>query len=325
MIPIGFFFLITHSEPFLEYRWTMYGFLLVLLGGARWVAQGMIPMILRNVVASHCDPNERPVVGALHGTCLSLTCGAFVCLFGHIQKTVSWPTIWIVEACVMIGMTAATDVFFREVCRSDVKISRRTVVGLRDLLSRHDANVAVFIFATLVLAVQQLLATSVAFHMADFARETGVPFGRAFSFFLYISILGIALNPVASRLGQKYSLFTLFTLLTLSILGTVVGTRFLGTCGGLLFVVASAMSWSFNHVLGYILTPRLMESRYIPAGNAFVVGSCNLFSALGPCVFSIFRKYFGSFTTVTGCVGGLACAATCAMWVFARKIRRVES
>jgi hypothetical protein len=216
-----------------------------------------------------------------------------------------WPDVWLLETIGLGAMAVIVGLFFRFDGRCSLPERSTNSSGLTTL--RWSPGKIIFALGTLLIGFQQLMGTGMAFHMAGLAQELGVPLEKAFSLFLFISILGIGFSFLGSAVCNRCSLVISMVLLATAIFGTVLGALLLGTGYGRTgFVFSSALSWGLNHVLVYVLSPRLLEPSEVPSGNAVIVGFSNICSSLGPLVLSLLERIFGRLGPGIGIVGILA-------------------
>ena len=255
--------------------------LVLLFSGIRFCAQGMIPLIMRNLSGLFCTKAQCSWLATLHSTLLVLAVGIFSRILVYFAERIEWQSIWIIEAVTLF----ICPLLFVNMLPANWISSKPTKWKFSLVKSN---NLGLFLLCAIILGIHNLQSTGISFHLSTLATEKSVDIKTAFSIFLPISVLGLVFNPICSWLATKIKLITLIVLLAFSIFSISLSLNYFNTfCGRAFIIVLSAIGWSFNHVICYLISPSFFEKNLIAQANTFVVSTTSLLSALGPLIMSL--------------------------------------
>lgn len=259
--------------------------LLLLFTGLRFCSQGMLPLVLRNLTGIFCKKQVRSWVASLHTTFLTLAVGLLTWGLVRVGEFITWNWIWLFQSLVL-GIMSLIGIKFLPNLPLQFSSKKSAFswgsLGQKSLL---------FFLCVFLLGLHSFQATAVAFHLSSFVSEKAFSLKKAFSLFLPISILGIFLNPFCAWFANRCSLRTLMVFLFLSMWGVAWALANLNALSGsLFFVFCSALGWSLNHILCYLISPALLEFSNIPLGNTIIIGTSTFLSALGPLCLGVLAR-----------------------------------
>lgn len=273
-------------------------FLFLSLGyvGLRLCCQGLLPTLVKTYVATSHNDRQCAWIATVHTTCVVLVLGLLLYHLAAMDAFLHWS--------VVLGCQIALLLFFCIHLPARLpQVQSISITSIKNFRLLHRGFPRVFKWGIAVIALQNLQATAMAFHLSDFAQEQAIPLATIFKVFLPISIGELLFNPLVALLYPRCTLRTLF-LLVLGNLALVNFSlfHFHASWSIALFIVTSALGWSFNHVLLYSLPARVLPEDQQAIGYATFTAWVNLCSACGPFLYSILAKGGLSYLSIGGCM-----------------------
>ena len=113
-----------------------------------------------------------------------------------------------------------------------------------------------------------------------------------------MSLLGVLLTPIVSRLYARAKLITTFGCFMVCLISISGAIIHLNAFGFYLWMVTDAFGWAFHRVLAYALVARVLPQEQRALGYATLAAVVSLCSALGPLVYSLGFRMLGAYQTV---------------------------
>lgn len=273
-------------------------FLFLSLGyvGLRLCCQGLLPTLVKTYVATSHNDCQCAWIAIVHTASIVLVLGILLYYLAAMDAFLHWSVV----LCCQIALLLF---FCIRLSARLPQIQSISITSIRSFRLVYRGFPRVFKWGIAVIALQNLQATAMAFHLSDFAQEQDIPLATIFKVFLPISIGELLFNPLVALLYPKCTMRTLFLL----VLGNLAMVNFSlfhfhASWSVALFIVTSALGWSFNHVLLYSLPARVLPKDQQAIGYAIFTAWVNLCSACGPFLYSILAQGGLSYLSIGGCM-----------------------
>lgn len=269
--------------------WLKFVGLLGVYGGLRLCGQGLLPTLTKTYTASLFDDKICAWIGTFHTTVIVCFAGISLFLLAHWNAFECWNWVIFAQVIMLMGM-------FLCLPRNLPKITSLHIGSLKNFNFVLSEFPSVFKYGLGIIALQNLQATAVAFHLSDFAREQTIPLSTIYKVFLPISLGELLLNPIIAWVYNHFKSRYLFYIVILNLMLLNFSSLYLGDRMGLTgFILACALGWSCNHILSYSFPAYLLSKEQRTIGYATFTGWSSLCSALGPSVYSCLAYAFGSY------------------------------
>lgn len=275
-----------------------FSFILLMIAylGLRLCGQGLLPALTRTYTASVCKDRQCAWVGTLHTTSVVCFGGIFLFALARLELFKYWDRILAFLAVLFV-------IFAVKISRHLPQIQSLPAKSFKSFGFVLKKFPGVFNFGVLMIALHNLQATAIAFHLSDFAKEQAIPLTVIFQFFLPIGLLELLFNPLIAWIYGRYrSKFLLIGIIVNLIMLNVSIIFLSSTLGKITFVLICALGWSFNHILSYSLPAWLLAKEQHAIGYATLGGYVSLFSAIGPFAYSLLASFGGNYLVVNNFV-----------------------
>lgn len=260
--------------------------------GLRLCGQGLLPALTRTYTASICQDHQCAWVGTLHTTSVVCFGGGFLFVLSKLNLFAYWSSILFFLTIVFAFLIFLMPKDLPEIQSLSAKSFRKFGLVLKNFPGLFKVGV-------LIIALHNLQATALAFHLSDFASEQKISLAIIFQFFLPIGILELLLNPLIAWLyGHCRSKFLLMGSIANIILLNAASGCLSSPLGQITFIATCALGWSFNHILSYSLPAGVLPKEQHAIGYAALGSYASLFSAIGPFAYSCLAVWLGSYTAV---------------------------
>lgn len=269
----------------------LFCFILLMMAyfGLRLCGQGLLPALTRTYVASVCEDRQCAWIGTLHTTSLVCFGGIFLFVVSYFDFFKYWNHI-------LTGLIVLFIIFAVKISKHLPQIQSLSTKSFKKfgLILKNFPNM--FKWGILMLALHNLQATAIAFHLSDFANEQCIPLTVVFQFFLPIGLLELLFNPLIAWIYGRYrSKFLLMGILVNLIILNVSIVFLTEVIGKFMFILTCALGWSFNHILSYSLPAWTLSKEQHAIGYALLGGYVSLFSAIGPFAYSCLAALGGNY------------------------------
>ena len=269
--------------------WLKFTGLLGVYGGLRLCGQGLLPTLTRTYTASLFNDKLCAWIGTLHTTVIVCFAGISLFFLAHCGAFECWNWVILVQVIMLIGL-------FLYLPKDLPKITSLHIGSLKKFNFVLNKFPPTFKYGLAIIALQNLQATAIAFHLSDFACEQTIPLSTIYKVFLPISLCELLLNPIIAwiynRWKSKYLFYTVIVNLMLLNFSSLYLGEFIGMIG---FVLACALGWSCNHILSYSFPTCVLSKEQRTIGYATLAGWSSLCSALGPLAYSCLAYAFGGY------------------------------
>ena len=269
-------------------NWAVFLLLILAYWGLRLCGQGLLPALTRTYVASICEDRQCAWIGTLHTTAVVCFGGSFLYILSKLDFFKYWNY-------VLISLIILFVIFALKIPNHLPQIQDLNTNSKRFSLVLKNFP-GMFKWGVLMLALHNLQATAIAFHLSDFANEQRISLTVVFQFFLPIGLLELLFNPLIAWIYGRYrSKFLLIGILVNLIILNVSIAFLTEVMGKFMFILTCALGWSFNHILSYSLPAWTLSKEQHAIGYALLGGYVSLFSAIGPFAYSCLAAFGGNY------------------------------
>lgn len=281
--------------------------------GLRLCGQGLLPALTRTYTASICEDRRCAWVGTLHTTSVVCFGGIFLFVLAQLDFFKYWNY-------VLMSLIILFVVFSLKISKHLPQIQSLPANSFKRFGFILKNFPGIFNFGILMIALHNLQATAIAFHLSDFAKEHAIPLTVIFQFFLPIGLLELLFNPLIAWIYGRYrSKFLLIGIVVNLILLNVSLIFLSSTLGKITFVLICALGWSFNHILSYSLPAWSLSKEQHAIGYATLGGYVSLFSAIGPFAYSCLAVLGGNYLATNNIMLLVnSCVLVASFWLIRR-------
>ncbi len=290
-------------------------FLVIAYWGLRLCGQGLLPALTRTYTASICEDRQCAWVGMLHTTLVVCFGGSVLFVLSKFDLFKFWNcilTCWVITFMMIVVFISHN---LPRIQSLQAQSFRKFGLILKNFPS-------LFKWGVLMIALQNLQATAIAFHLSEFAIEQKIPLAVIFQVFLPIGLLELLFNPLIAWIYSRYRSKQIFLGLIVNLICLNIAIIFLSEpVGKIMFVLTSALGWSFNHILSYSLPAWTLSKEQHAIGYATLGGYVCLFSAIGPFAYSCLATWLGNYTAVNIAMLSInGCIFFTSLWFKTRRI-----
>lgn len=293
----------------------IFSFILLVIAylGLRLCGQGLLPALTRTYTASVCEDRRCAWVGTLHTTSVVCFGGFFLFVLAQLDFFKFWNRILVFLVILFVLFAVKMSKFLPQI----QSLSAKSFKSFGFVLKNFPG---VFNFGVLMIALHNLQATAIAFHLSDFAKEHAIPLTVIFKFFLPIGLLELLFNPLIAWIYGRYrSKFLLMGIVVNLILLNVSIIFLSSTLGKITFVLICALGWSFNHILSYSLPAWSLSKEQHAIGYATLGGYISFFSAMGPFAYSCLATLTGTYLAANNIILlANGCILLASLWLIRR-------
>ena len=283
--------------------------------GIRFFGQGILTMVSRNMVMKWFE-TRRGLANALMGVFVSFGFSYAPRLFNSMIEHGGWRNAWLQMGLVVGGaFVLFALIFFRDNAKDCglqpdgkwAKKTRKTESQIPDkefTLKEALKEYSFWIF-NLSFALNALFITALTFHIVSLFQEAGLDRISAISIFLPASFVAVSINFIGGWLSDY---IRLKYLLMLNMAGVVMA--------GIALINLDSFSWSYwllvagNGIISGIFSvvntvtwPRFFGTKHLGSISGFAMSWTVIASAIGPFLFSLSLKHFGSYMSgITICM-----------------------
>jgi cyanate permease len=275
--------------------------------GLRFLGQGMIAMVSRNMVMKWFEKRRGVINGILViATSAGLSAGPIV--LNDLSELYGWRGAWTVMALVVgVGFAGFAWLFYRdnpEDCGLDpdgfptVYVKGMASSETVDYTLVEAKRTRAFWIFTLSLSTMSLYGTALPFHLISIFAEAGYNRASAVSIFLPAWFIALPVSFFGSWLTDhvklKYHLI-LFHIGMICYAGGVLGLH-LGW-GRTSMIVGNGICTAMVHTLGSVVWPKFYGRKYLGAISGYAQAFRQVLSSLGPVLFGLSLEWTGTYRT----------------------------
>ena len=287
--------------------WTAFPVMFIGFFLLRFSGQGLLTLSSRNMLMKWFD-RKRGLVNGLSGVFVSFGFSGTPLFLAWLISEGGWRNAWLILAVVAgVVFPVITLVFFRdnpEDCglKPDGDLAGETQpkgiehpIFKQFDLSETRRTMAFWIFA-IPLAMNGLYITGLTFHIESIFKHAGMESTEAFSMFLPISVIAVAINLFGGWLSDRIDLKYLLIIMLLGSLVSYLGL-FLLAPGWTkwLMIVGNGVCAGCWGVLMAVTWPRFFGREHLGAISGFFMALIVFASAIGPWMMSLSLDLTGAY------------------------------
>lgn len=157
------------------------------------------------------------------------------------------------------------------------------------------------------LGFWSLFNTAFTFHITSLYQEVGFDADQAVRIFLPISVVSVLARFLGSYLTDRIGMKSIYAGFIGSLVIASISLFFLGsTHGDLLAIIGFGIGGGLFGMLNILTWPKLYGRKHLGQISGFAMSVIVAGSAIGPWIFSVIHRYFGSYKG-TGILGLIWC------------------
>lgn len=275
----------------------------------RFLGQGLLAMASRAMLGKWFF-YKRGMAFALFGVLISACFAVYPGVLHRLIGSVGWERTYLyVGGCVCLGVSLMAWVFFRdnpEECGfhmdgaatppQDERPKNEDLLIVKEMTKGETLRTYSFWISNLSLSFVGFFITAYTFHIASIGEEAGITEKQMFEIFAYMSFVGIGGTFLSGWLADRTRVKYVLMLMMGGMIMGIFGLIWLHCLWGQLLLMAGiGFSSGSMGMLNGVIWPRFFGRKHLGAISGMHMSSIVIASALGPYLYSLSDKYFGSY------------------------------
>ncbi len=286
--------------------WLSLGTMIITFAFLRFLGQGMMTMLSRNM-AMKWFVRKRGFVSGIIGVCVAVGFSSIAYLLNHLVIDIGWSRAWLYTGLFIgLGFSIFSAILFRDSPQTsgllpdgdgaeEVTILDEGELHKNATLAEAKGYFEFWIHA-LAPAYSGVAVTAISFHIVSVFAEAGYDRTTAVGVYLPAAIFSSCCIIMFGWLSDKIRLCILLRLLCAAQLCLAIGLVLLDTTLGYWLVICGfGLSQAMFGLLLGLSWPRLFGVLHLGALSGFSMGIIVFGSAIGPLFFGIFFELYESY------------------------------